>query len=248
MMRIRKARRPSAAPASIAFGVGFLCCALFLSAARWQNKRLAPGDSTSSGVPCHGAQKNVSAGSTALPPPLPDLDTVPYIFFTFGTAAYFPMANNWARSLQAIGAPYLLAAFDAELMSMCRRHSLPCMLLPQPHLGTKNFRQGAPCMLVHCACVHYPCASPTTPDALASSPWRRRANFTAFRAMGVAKVRCSLLACLGKFGQVLSHRNRACNTDPAACLRAERLPGAGRLFVAFKLTAMRVPHCRFCRC
>ena len=47
----------------------------------------------------------------AVPPPtpLPDLDALPHLFVSFGNAAYFELAHNWARSVQQVGAPFLIA-------------------------------------------------------------------------------------------------------------------------------------------
>lgn len=38
-----------------------------------------------------------------------DLDSLPHLFVSFGNAAYFPFVHNWARSVEAIGAPYFVA-------------------------------------------------------------------------------------------------------------------------------------------
>jgi hypothetical protein len=40
---------------------------------------------------------------------LPNLDSQPYLMVSFGNAAYFELAHNWAKSVQAIGAPFLIA-------------------------------------------------------------------------------------------------------------------------------------------
>lgn len=45
----------------------------------------------------------------ALPAQLPELDGAPYVFVSFGNAAYFEMVHNWAKSVQLIGAPFIIA-------------------------------------------------------------------------------------------------------------------------------------------
>ncbi|KAL4425654.1 hypothetical protein ABPG75_009670 [Micractinium tetrahymenae] len=62
----------------------------------------------------------------AQPPPLPDLDAVPRLFLSFGNAAYFELAHNWARSVQALGVPYIIAAFDNEMLGRCAEAGLVC--------------------------------------------------------------------------------------------------------------------------
>lgn len=51
----------------------------------------------------------VPALSPPKPPPLPSLDALPHLFVSFGNAAYFDLANNWARSVQALGVPHIIA-------------------------------------------------------------------------------------------------------------------------------------------
>lgn len=38
-----------------------------------------------------------------------ELGSLPHLFVSFGNAAYFPFVHNWARSVQAMGAPYFVA-------------------------------------------------------------------------------------------------------------------------------------------
>jgi hypothetical protein len=40
---------------------------------------------------------------------LPVLDSLPHLSVSFGNAAYFELAHNWAKSMQLIGAPFLIA-------------------------------------------------------------------------------------------------------------------------------------------
>lgn len=56
-----------------------------------------------------------------------DLNSLPHLFLSFGNAAYFPFVHNWAKSVQALGAPYLVAAFDDPMLGMCKREGLRCV-------------------------------------------------------------------------------------------------------------------------
>lgn len=68
----------------------------------------------------------VPALSPPKPPPLPSLDALPHLFVSFGNAAYFDLANNWARSVQALGVPHIIAAFDSEMLGRCAEAGLVC--------------------------------------------------------------------------------------------------------------------------
>ncbi|KAL4422581.1 hypothetical protein ABPG75_008778 [Micractinium tetrahymenae] len=107
-----------------------------------------PGQGTDAGAGTDEQQASAAASMSPPPPPappqlapLPDLDAVPHLFVTFGNAAYFSLAHNWAKSVQAIGAPFLMAAFDDKLMDLCAEHALPCTRVELPGLNDSNFRQ-----------------------------------------------------------------------------------------------------------
>ena len=50
---------------------------------------------------------------------LPDLDSLPHLSVSFGNAAYFELVHNWAKSMQLIGAPFLIAG------AACQQDHLP---------------------------------------------------------------------------------------------------------------------------
>lgn len=78
--------------------------------------------------------------SAAGPAPLPDLDSIPHLFVSFGNAAYFELAHNWAKGIQETGSPFLIAAFDDKLMQLCAVHSLPCTRIDLGGVDANNFR------------------------------------------------------------------------------------------------------------
>lgn len=73
-----------------------------------------------SGPAALDASQEAAAAEAELQPaavPLPGLDSLPHIFLTTSNAAYFEMALNWARSVEAIESPYLIAG---ALQPVCR--------------------------------------------------------------------------------------------------------------------------------
>ncbi|KAI3438688.1 hypothetical protein D9Q98_001108 [Chlorella vulgaris] len=103
-----------------------------------------PGtDLATAGCTTHAAGHG-AAGSTSSTLPLatrlPDLHTAPALMVSFGNAAYFELAHNWAKSVQGIGAPFLIAAFDEGMMEQCLSHSLPCTKVSFGEGSNTNFR------------------------------------------------------------------------------------------------------------
>eukprot|EP00887_Chlorella_sp_A99_P000964 scaffold5.g964.t1 len=84
------------------------------------------------------------APTTALAPPPPpvapvvDPDKLDYLIISFGNSAYWDMVLNWATSVQRIGTPFLIAAFDDKTLGLCSAHGLPCRRVELGAAG--NFR------------------------------------------------------------------------------------------------------------
>lgn len=75
---------------------------------------MGDGGSSNDGSSSIGSRSSSSSssGGVALPKQRGaqlDFDSLPHLFLSFGNAAYFELANNWAKSVEAIGAPYLIA-------------------------------------------------------------------------------------------------------------------------------------------
>ncbi|KAL4426068.1 hypothetical protein ABPG77_007864 [Micractinium sp. CCAP 211/92] len=89
------------------------------------------GGTAAAGTGSSGAA-GASAEALVSPPRHPrgqldlDLGSLPHLFVSFGNAAYFPFVHNWARSVEAIGAPYFVAAFDDAMLDLCAEHNLRC--------------------------------------------------------------------------------------------------------------------------
>ena len=141
-MRIRSAahaggrRGGAAATGTARSAAGFVAgvgCALLLA---WWHQRHAgvlvaatasrslPGERPAGGGGVAGAGAAVGQGGSQLAAQhvapsvvLPNLDALPYLMVSFGNAAYFELAHNWAKSVQAIGAPFLIAGACCS----CRR-------------------------------------------------------------------------------------------------------------------------------
>ena len=153
---------------------GFLAgvaCALLLA---WWHQRhthalmaAASGRSMPGGLPAgggDGAGGDASAamgqgGSqpAALQVPaaaLPNLDSQPYLMVSFGNAAYFELAHNWAKSVQAIGAPFLIAGeVDLRCARCCCSPLVPhTPAAPRPLAGAGLLTLPLPA-LSPCACL-----------------------------------------------------------------------------------------------
>ncbi|KAL4437974.1 hypothetical protein ABPG77_004195 [Micractinium sp. CCAP 211/92] len=78
------------------------------------------------GEESHGGLQQAQPPPPPRPRPLPDLGALPHLFVSFGNAAYFDLAHNWARSVQALRVSYILAAFDSDMMGLCAATGLVC--------------------------------------------------------------------------------------------------------------------------
>lgn len=73
------------------------------------------------GEESHGGLQQAQPPPPPRPRPLPDLGALPHVFVSFGNAAYFDLAHNWARSVQALGVPYILAGKGSPAAAQHRR-------------------------------------------------------------------------------------------------------------------------------
>ncbi|KAL4452531.1 hypothetical protein ABPG75_008193 [Micractinium tetrahymenae] len=87
----------------------------------------ASGSSSSGSSAAAGAQALAAAPRHRRDELDLDLDSLPHLFISFGNAAYFPFVHNWARSVEAIGAPYFVAAFDEAMLDLCVEQDLRCI-------------------------------------------------------------------------------------------------------------------------
>ncbi|PSC76658.1 glycosyltransferase family 77 [Micractinium conductrix] len=146
----------SARAAAAGFACGMLACTLVALALRHRDVVASAGDDTLPGTlppptlpaalpaalrSSDGVDGSVSSdgsgggaataaqqGSSRQPPRPPDLDldALPHVFVSFGNAAYFQFAHNFAKSVEAIKAPYFIAAFDDAMLDMCADAGLRC--------------------------------------------------------------------------------------------------------------------------
>ena len=48
-----------------------------------------------------------------------------FLMVTFGNAAYFELMSNWVRTVEPLGLPYIIAAFDDETVALCNLNNMP---------------------------------------------------------------------------------------------------------------------------
>eukprot|EP00887_Chlorella_sp_A99_P002045 scaffold18.g2045.t1 len=65
---------------------------------------------------------------------------VPLLFVTFGNAAVFHFMQNWSKSVQRLGIPHFISAFDKQTASLCAAAGLPHALLAEGGLSSQFFR------------------------------------------------------------------------------------------------------------
>lgn len=65
---------------------------------------------------------------------------VPLLFVTFGNAAVFHFMQNWSKSVQRLGIPHFITAFDKQTASLCAAAGLPHALLAEGGLSSQFFR------------------------------------------------------------------------------------------------------------
>jgi hypothetical protein len=155
-------RGGAAAAGTVRSAAGFLAgvaCALLL--AWWHQRHAQALVAATSG---RGGDASAAAGQgggqpAALRLPavvLPNLDSLPYLMVSFGNAAYFDLAYNWARSVQAIGDPFLIAG-RADLLCARRCHSPRVSIVSHTPSSTPG------CLAAAGLTTHAACTCPSRP-------------------------------------------------------------------------------------
>lgn len=115
---LRTGRRSAAGQAQTSAVAGAIAIALTIglcavtSTDRWQSRLPSMNSELLSGPPLHASAEATAHRNTLSSPPalpaLPDLNQVPYVFFTFGTTAYFSMVSATMRTLAFVAARMLM--------------------------------------------------------------------------------------------------------------------------------------------
>ena len=70
-----------------------------------------------------------AAGGAPAPPNAQDRTSAflsgDFLMVTFGNAAYFELMSNWVRTVEPLGLPYIIAAFDDETVALCNLNNMP---------------------------------------------------------------------------------------------------------------------------
>ena len=90
------------------------------------------GSDGGGGVSDGGSSGSVGSLVVNLPPGAPSVHERSqaalsgiFLMVTFGNAAYFELMSNWVRTVEPLGLPYIIAAFDNETVGMCNEQGMP---------------------------------------------------------------------------------------------------------------------------